>query len=182
MRLVRVAGVATLLVIVAGPSWCCDGGSRGGSSGAGAQPEARRHVFDRPTRAHGNLAFRSSRQASTLASRVDNLYFFLLATSGVLRRAGHGAGHRFAIRYPPAIADEVGEPIHGSLASSSSGPAFRSLLAMVMFVWGASVYFALVRMPDEARSVQARRFEGDDAAAGARHEHIRQQGKVRPVP
>jgi cytochrome oxidase Cu insertion factor (SCO1/SenC/PrrC family) len=73
----------------------------------------------------------------------------------VLRRAGHAAGDRFRNPVPPPLADGVGEPIHGSLALELIWTGIPFVLAMVMFVWGASVYFALARMPDEALDIYA---------------------------
>ena len=74
----------------------------------------------------------------------------------VLRRAGDGARHRLS---PSSTGggtpDEVGEPIHGSLALELIWTGIPFILAMVMFVWGASVYFALARVPDEAMDIYA---------------------------
>ena len=94
-------------------------------------------------------------QASTLASRVDNLYFFLLATSGFFAVAVTVMVIFFAVKYRRRHPDQEGEPIHGSLALELIWTGIPFILAMVMFVWGASVYFALVRMPDEALDVYA---------------------------
>jgi cytochrome c oxidase subunit 2 len=94
-------------------------------------------------------------QASTLASRVDNLYFFMLATSSFFALAVTVMVIFFAIKYRRRHPDQEGEPIHGSLALELIWTGIPFILAMVMFVWGASVYFALVRMPDEALDVYA---------------------------
>ena len=57
---------------------------------------------------------------------------------------------------PPArTRTRDGEPIHGSLALELIWTGIPFILAMVMFVWGASVYFALARVPDEALDVYA---------------------------
>ena len=59
-----------------------------------------------------------------------------------------GAGHRLRDQVPAAPSpDEVGAPIHGSLALELIWTGIPFILAMVMFVWGASVYFAHRRVP-----------------------------------
>ena len=95
-------------------------------------------------------------QASTMAPRVDNLYFFMLGGQRVLRRAGHAAGHRLRNQVPPPLPDEVGEPIHGSLALELIWTGIPFILAMVMFVWGAQrVFRASPASPDEALDIYA---------------------------
>ena len=94
-------------------------------------------------------------QASTLASRVDNLYFFLLATSGFFAVVVIVLVTFFAIKYRRRHPDEEGVPIHGSLALELIWTGIPFVLAMVMFVWGASVYFALARVPDQSLDVYA---------------------------
>jgi cytochrome c oxidase subunit 2 len=94
-------------------------------------------------------------QASTLASRVDNLYFFMLATSGFFAVLVTVLVVFFAIKYRRRHPDEHGEPIHGSLALELIWTGIPFIIAMVMFVWGASVYFAIARVPDQALDVYA---------------------------
>ena len=94
-------------------------------------------------------------QASTMAARVDNLYFFLVATSAFFSVLVTLLVIAFAIRFRRRSPDGVGEPIHGSLALELIWTGIPFVLAMVMFVWGASVYFALARMPDEALDIYA---------------------------
>jgi cytochrome c oxidase subunit II len=94
-------------------------------------------------------------QASTLAPRVDNLYFFMLATSGFFAVLVTVLIIFFAIKYRRRHPDEHGEPIHGSLALELIWTGIPFIIAMVMFVWGASVYFAIARVPDQALDVYA---------------------------
>ena len=92
-------------------------------------------------------------QASTLAPRVDNLYFFMLAVSGFFAVLVTVLVDRLRHQVPPArTPDEVGAPIHGSLALELIWTGIPFILAMVMFVWGASVYFALARVARPRRS------------------------------
>jgi cytochrome c oxidase subunit 2 len=94
-------------------------------------------------------------QASTVASRVDNLYFFLVAVSTFFAVLVTILIVIFAIKYRRRHADEVGAPIHGSLALELIWTGIPFIIAMVMFVWGASVYFAIVRPPEETLDIYA---------------------------
>jgi cytochrome c oxidase subunit 2 len=94
-------------------------------------------------------------QASTMAARVDHLYFFITAVCSFFAVLVTVLVTYFAIKYRRRKADEHGEPIHGSLALELAWTGIPFVLAMVMFVWGSSVYFALARVPDEAMDVYA---------------------------
>jgi cytochrome c oxidase subunit 2 len=94
-------------------------------------------------------------QASTVAARVDHLYFFLVAVSSFFAILVTVLVVFFAIRYRRRHPDEVGEPIHGSLALELVWTGIPFILAMVMFLWGASVYFAIARTPDETLDIYA---------------------------
>src|SRR5262245_60723493 len=94
-------------------------------------------------------------QASTVAPRVDHLYFFLIAVSAFFAVVVTIMVVVFAIKFRRRHDDEVGEPIHGSLALELIWTGIPFIIAMVMFVWGASVYFAIARVPDEALDIYA---------------------------
>ena len=94
-------------------------------------------------------------QASTVAARVDNLYFFMIAVSAFFALVVTILVVFFAIKYRRRHDDEVGEPIHGSLALELIWTGIPFVIAMVMFVWGASVYFAIARVPDETLDIYA---------------------------
>ncbi len=94
-------------------------------------------------------------QASTVAARVDNLYFFMIAVSAFFAVVVTVLVVVFAVKYRRRHDDEVGEPIHGSLALELLWTGIPFVIAMVMFVWGASVYLAIVRVPEEALDIYA---------------------------
>ena len=94
-------------------------------------------------------------QASTVAARVDNLYFFMVATSAFFAVLVTILVVVFAVKYRRRHDDEIGEPIHGSLALELLWTGIPFVVAMVMFVWGASVYFAIARVPDETLDIYA---------------------------
>jgi cytochrome c oxidase subunit 2 len=59
----------------------------------------------------------------------------------------------FAIKYRRRHADEVGHAIHGSLALELLWTIIPFCIVMVMFVWGAKVFFDLYRPPVGAMEV-----------------------------
>jgi cytochrome c oxidase subunit 2 len=93
--------------------------------------------------------------ASTIAPRVDNLYFFLISVSAFFAVLVTVLVVIFAIKYRRRHPDEVGAPIHGSLLLELVWTGIPFVLAMVMFVWGASVYFAIARPPAETLDIYA---------------------------
>ncbi len=84
-------------------------------------------------------------QASQTASQVDGLYFFLLAVTAFFSILIATLVVVFAIRYRRRHADEVGVPIHGSLALEMLWTVIPFFIVMVMFVWGAKVFFEIYR-------------------------------------
>ena len=91
--------------------------------------------------------------ASTIASRVDALYFFLLAIAIFFSLLIAGLIVYFAVRFHRRQPDEVGARIHGSLVLEIAWTAVPLLIVLVIFVWGASVFFAMARPPDETLDI-----------------------------
>ena len=92
-------------------------------------------------------------RASTMAYRVDALYFFLLAVGIFFSILIAGLIVFFAVRYRRRAADGVGERIHGNLALELAWTGIPLVITMVIFVWGTSVYFAMARPPDETLNI-----------------------------
>src|SRR6267143_3993961 len=91
--------------------------------------------------------------ASTIATRVDLLYFFLLAVSIFFSLLIAGSIVYFAVRYRRREPDSVGSQIHGGLVLELTWTIIPFLITMVIFVWGASVFFAMARPPDETLNI-----------------------------
>jgi len=91
--------------------------------------------------------------ASTIASRVDALYFFLLAIAIFFSLLIAGLIVYFAVKFHRRQPDEVGARIHGSLVLELAWTAVPLLIVLVIFVWGASVFFAMARPPDETLDI-----------------------------
>jgi cytochrome c oxidase subunit 2 len=92
-------------------------------------------------------------QASTMAPRVDALYFFLIGISVFFAALIAGLIVFFAIRYRRRSPGEVGAPVHGGMALEITWTVIPFFIAMVIFVWGASVFYAMNRPPDETINV-----------------------------
>src|SRR3977135_4511710 len=88
-------------------------------------------------------------QASTMAGRVDALYFFLLAISTFFSVLIAGLIVFYAIRYRRRDPLSVGEVLHGMMALEIGWTVIPFIISMVIFVWGASVFFAISRPPDD---------------------------------
>ncbi|MBI4537325.1 MAG: cytochrome c oxidase subunit II [candidate division NC10 bacterium] len=92
-------------------------------------------------------------QASTMAGQVDALLLFLLAVSLFFIGLIFLTVIVFAIRYRRRSEAERPQPIHGSLPLELLWTIIPLGLALVMFGWGAWLYFALNRPPADAMEV-----------------------------
>jgi len=91
--------------------------------------------------------------ASSIASEVDLLYFFILAVCSFFAILVSAAVVFFAIKFRRRHPDEVGADIHGSIALELIWTVIPFVLAMVMFFWGADLYFRIARPPADAMDV-----------------------------
>jgi cytochrome c oxidase subunit 2 len=94
-------------------------------------------------------------QASTFAADVDALYFFIVAVSAFFALGVAVAVIYFGVKYRRRHEGEVGARIEGNLPLELLWSVIPTMIAMVMFGWGASVYYHLRRTPDEALQVYA---------------------------
>ncbi|HSL24110.1 MAG TPA: cytochrome c oxidase subunit II [Vicinamibacterales bacterium] len=92
--------------------------------------------------------------ASTHAGDVDTLYFFLVAVSAFFTILIASLVAFFAIRYRRRHAGEVGAGITGSHSLELLWTIIPLGITMVMFFWGAGVYFNMFRAPRGAMEIQ----------------------------
>jgi cytochrome c oxidase subunit 2 len=92
-------------------------------------------------------------QASEQAATVDALYYFLLAVTGFFAALIAILVVVFAIRFRRTHDDEIGDAIHGSLALELLWTIIPLGITMVMFVWGAQVFFHMTRAPKNAMEI-----------------------------
>ena len=91
--------------------------------------------------------------ASTMAVRVDALYFFLLAVAGFFSLLIAGLIIVYAVKYRRRAPNSVGAMIHGGARLEIAWIVIPSLITVVIFVWGASIFFAMSQPPDETLNV-----------------------------
>ena len=95
-------------------------------------------------------------QASTMAPRVDLLYAFLVVVAVFFSVLIAGLIVFYAVRYRRRSPDEIGVAAgHGSLLLEIGWTGGPLVLVMAIFVWGASVFFAMARPPDETLNIYA---------------------------
>jgi cytochrome c oxidase subunit 2 len=92
-------------------------------------------------------------QASTVASSVDALYFFMVAVTAFFSVLIAAMVIVFAVKFRRRSNDEVGHPSHGSLVLELTWTIIPLGIAMVMFVWGAGVYFKIATPPNDAMEI-----------------------------
>jgi cytochrome c oxidase subunit 2 len=89
-------------------------------------------------------------QASTIAAGVDSLYLFLIGISVFFSILIFTLIFCFAIIYRRRSEDERPKAIHGSMSLELFWSGVPLVLAMIMFGWGASLYFTNSRAPEGA--------------------------------
>ena len=92
-------------------------------------------------------------QASTIAPEVDHLLYFLLAVAVFFTLGIFLSILYFAIRYRRRSDRELPHVIHGGLTLEILWSVIPFGLTMVMFTWGASVFFRESRPPDHALQI-----------------------------
>jgi cytochrome c oxidase subunit 2 len=92
-------------------------------------------------------------RASTVAGQVDALLLFLLAVSAFFIGVIFLTVIVFAIKYRRRSEKERPQAIHGSLPLEIVWTAIPLGLALVIFGWGAWLYFTLSRPPADALDV-----------------------------
>jgi cytochrome c oxidase subunit II len=91
--------------------------------------------------------------ASTVATEMDLLYFFIVAVCAFFAIVVTALVLFFAIKFRRKHPDAVGADIHGSLALELGWTFIPFVLSMVMFGWGASMFFKLATPPANAMDV-----------------------------
>jgi len=91
--------------------------------------------------------------ASSIAGRVDALYFFLLAIAAFFSLLIAGLIVFYAVKYHRRSPAAVGRTVHGGMILELTWTIVPLIITMVIFVWGASVFFAMTHPPDDALNI-----------------------------
>ncbi len=89
-------------------------------------------------------------QASSVARQVDTLYYFLTGVTLFFSVLIFSLVFYFAIRYRRRTDDELPKPIEGSLKLEIFWSVVPLALTMVMFFWGATLFYHIRRSPNDA--------------------------------
>ena len=91
--------------------------------------------------------------ASTIAARVDNLYFFLIGITVFFSLLIAGLIVYYAVRFRRRSPREIGREIRTSYTLEAAWTVIPLMITMVIFVWGAKIFFAMSRPPDETLNI-----------------------------
>jgi cytochrome c oxidase subunit 2 len=91
--------------------------------------------------------------ASTVAGRVDALYFYLIIVSVVFTLMIAASILYFAIKYRRRSESELPRGVEGSLKLEIAWSVIPLVIALSFFFWGASVFFTINRPPPDALEV-----------------------------
>lgn len=89
-------------------------------------------------------------KASTVASQVDNIYFFIAAVTVFFTVFIGALSLYFAFRYKRRSANEQGKPIHGNHILEILWVVVPTIIVLVIFFWGAVVFFQIKQTPKGA--------------------------------
>ena len=92
-------------------------------------------------------------QASTMAGRVDALYWFMVTASGLICLGVFGAMLVFIVRYRRRPGNELGRRVTGTTPIELTWTLVPLGLAMIPFVWGATIYLDMARPPDDSLEI-----------------------------
>ena len=88
-----------------------------------------------------------------MATEMDLLYGFIVAVCGFFTVLVAALVVYFTIKYRRRRPEDVGADIHGSLSLELTWTFIPFVLSMVMFAWGASLFFRLATPPANAMEI-----------------------------
>ena len=94
-------------------------------------------------------------QASTLAPEVDHLLYFLVAVTIFFTVLIFGAIFYLALRYKRRSGAEVPHTVHTGYTLEILWSVIPFGLTMVMFMWGASIFFTASKPPADSMQIYA---------------------------
>ena len=117
-------------------------------------------------------------QASSLAARVDQLYWFITAVTAFFGILVTVLVVYFAVKYRTDDPTKVGARITGSIPLELAWSIIPFVISVVIFAWAADVYFALHRPPDQTLEIYSTgkrwmwRFQHLDGKAEINELHV----------
>src|SRR6185503_2713771 len=94
-------------------------------------------------------------QASTMAPKVDQLYWFIIGVTAFFGIVTSVVVAYFAVKYRTSDPLAVGAPITGSIPLELAWSIIPFLISVVIFVWASQVFFNIYRPPDQTLNIYA---------------------------
>lgn len=91
--------------------------------------------------------------ASSVSTEMDLLYFFLTGVSAFFVVLVAALVVIFAVKFRRRHPEAVGADIHGSLVLELTWTIIPLVLSMVMFGWGASLFFRMTKPPADSTEI-----------------------------
>jgi cytochrome c oxidase subunit 2 len=91
--------------------------------------------------------------ASTMATRVDALYFFMVGLGVFFSLLIAGLIIYYALKFQRRSPRAIGVQLRGNLLVEVVWTVVPLLITMAIFVWGAGLYFAMSRAPDDSMNI-----------------------------
>jgi len=91
--------------------------------------------------------------ASTVSTEMDLLYAFIVAVCAFFTVLVVALMVYFTLKYRRQHPDDVGADIHGSIVLELTWTIIPFILSMIMFGWGASLFYRLSRPPKDAMEI-----------------------------
>ncbi len=88
-----------------------------------------------------------------MATRVDALYFFLVGLTAFFSLLIAGLIVYYAVKFRRRAPDSVGARIEGGLVLEITWSVIPLAIVLVIFTWGASVFFAMARPPADTLNI-----------------------------
>ena len=92
-------------------------------------------------------------QASTLAPKVDQLYWFIIGVTAFFGILVSVLVVYFAVKYRTDDPHKVGAPITGSIPLELGWSVIPFLISVVIFAWASQVFFDIYRPPDQTLEI-----------------------------
>ncbi len=92
-------------------------------------------------------------EASTIAPNVDHLFYFLVTVTSLFTILIFALIFYYAIKYRRRRKDETPPHVHESMKLEALWIGIPFLLMMVMFTWGASIYYQEHQAPSNSMEV-----------------------------
>ena len=88
-----------------------------------------------------------------MATRVDALYFFLVGLAAFFSLLIAGLITYYAVKFHRRSPRAIGVQLRGNLLVEIVWTVIPLLITLVIFVWGAGLYFAMSRAPDDSLDI-----------------------------